>query len=101
MVMPSKHTICKDDATAPHQSASGLQVPQVAPKEERRVLAARERRFEGRDEVAGARVASAGPAFGKRRNPQDLAVAPLKLNVRLAWMRSAQRQAVTRFGKTA
>ncbi|MDY4848161.1 MAG: hypothetical protein SO145_05490, partial [Collinsella sp.] len=42
----------------PPTSASGAQVPQVAAKEERRVLHVRERRFERRDGVPERRAAS-------------------------------------------
>lgn len=44
--------------TGHSNAASGAQVPQVAAKEERRVLHVRERRFERRDGVPGRRAAS-------------------------------------------
>ena len=50
-------------------SASGAQVPQVAAKEERRVLHVRERRFEWRDGEPERRAASTGPAFVKTPEP--------------------------------
>ena len=50
-------------------SASDAQVPQVAAKEERRVLHVRERRFERRDGVHERRAASTGPAFGRTPEP--------------------------------
>lgn len=69
LAVPERFATTAVTPQVPPTSASGAQVPQVAAKEERRVLHVRERRFERRDGVPERRAASTGPAFGRTPEP--------------------------------